>query len=203
MSRALLVVDIQNDFTEGGALAVAGGAEVARRVSAYLAEHRAEYALVLASRDWHNAEGDNGGHFAAPGEAPNFTTTWPVHCVAGTEGAEFHPALTLAPGDGYVYKGSGIPAYSLFEGVPGDAAGPLAAEPALPIAEYLREAGITGVDVVGIATDHCVRATALDARSAGLEVRVLSDLIAGVAPEPSRHALSELRAAGVLIEAAA
>ena len=95
MSRALLIVDVQNDFTEGGALAVAGGDDVASAVSDFLALHASEYDVIVASRDWHDAEGDNGGHFATDA-APDFAGTWPVHCVAGTEGAEYHPALSTA-----------------------------------------------------------------------------------------------------------
>ncbi|MCR2828585.1 isochorismatase family protein, partial [Microbacterium sp. zg.Y909] len=86
MGKALFIVDVQNDFTEGGALGVAGGDAVAVAISRHLAASADQYALIVASRDWHDADGDNGGHFAA-GE-PDFVDTWPVHCVAGTEGAE-------------------------------------------------------------------------------------------------------------------
>ncbi|WOF24094.1 isochorismatase family protein [Microbacterium betulae] len=185
MSRALLIVDVQNDFTEGGALGVAGGHAVAAGVTRHLAAHAGEYALVVASRDWHNADGDNGGHFAA-GE-PDFVDTWPVHCVAETSGAGYDPAFDTASVTHHVKKGQGRPAYSLFEGVTDDGG---------TVAELLAEHGIDSVDVVGIATDHCVRASALDAVGHGQHVRILTDLVAGVAAVPSEAALAELAHAG-------
>ncbi len=186
MTRALLIIDVQNDFTEGGALGVDGGAAVAAAITAHARSHAAEYALVVASRDWHDATGDNGGHFATDAP-PNFVTTWPVHCVAGSTGAEYHPAIDSSLIDVHVRKGQGVPAYSIFEGTT-DEGGTLVA--------LLDEHGIDAVDVVGIATDHCVRASALDALAAGRRVRVLSDLVAGVAPDPSAAALAEIVAAG-------
>ncbi|MFD1202907.1 isochorismatase family protein [Leucobacter albus] len=192
MSRALMIVDVQNDFTEGGALGVAGGAAIARGVTTLLRDERAaeQYALVIASRDWHDADGDNGGHFAAPGSEPDFAGTWPAHCVAGTVGAQYHPELDIDRIDVHVRKGMGEPAYSAFEGVAGDGRA---------LADVLREAGVTELDVVGIATDYCVRASALDAQEAGLRVRVRGDLIAGVAPDTSVAAIKELAAAGIEI----
>lgn len=189
MSRVLFIVDVQNDFTEGGALGVDGGAAVAAGVSALLAEHPDRYAHVVASRDWHDATGDNGGHFASDA-APDFAVTWPVHCVAGTSGAEYHPALRLDAVDVHVRKGMGQPAYSLFEGV---------TEGRETVRELLDAWGADEVDVVGIATDHCVRASALDALGAGRRVRLLRDLVAGVAPTSSAAALEELAAAGAEI----
>lgn len=189
MSRALLIVDVQNDFTEGGALAVEGGDAVASAVSTFLASHADDYQLIVASRDWHDAEGDNGGHFA---EAPDFVDTWPVHCVAGSPGAEYDPLLVTDAVTHHVRKGQGKPAYSMFEGTTdaGDTVGAL-----------LTAAGVLSADVVGIATDHCVRASALDAIAHGVQVRILTDLIAGVAPQPSDAALAELAHAGaVLVE---
>lgn len=185
MARALLVVDVQNDFTEGGALGVEGGKAVAQGVTAYLRAHRDAYDLVVASRDWHHGDDDNGGHFAAE---PDFVDTWPPHCVAGTPGAEYDPGLDVSLIDVHVRKGQGRPAYSAFEGTT-DGGGTLSA--------LLRERGVLDLDVVGIATDHCVRASALDADREGDRVRVLTDLVAGVAPEPSRAALDEFRAAGI------
>lgn len=187
MTRGLLIVDVQNDFTEGGALGVDGGAAVARRISDHIAAHRDEYALVAASRDWHDGANDNGGHFATDA-APDFTVTWPVHCVAGTDGAEYHPALDASAIEVHVKKGQGKPAYSAFEGVTDDGRS---------LAEVLAERGITDLDVVGIATDYCVRASALDALESGERVRVLTDLVAGVAPATSAAALDEFRAVGV------
>ncbi|PZU48722.1 MAG: nicotinamidase [Microbacterium sp.] len=193
MTRALFIVDVQNDFTEGGALAVAGGDAVAEAISAHLAAHAADYALIVASRDWHDPDSDNGGHIALEGD-PDFVDTWPAHCIAGTEGAEYDPGLDTASITHHVKKGQGKPAYSLFEGTTdaGETAG-----------ELLAGAGVTEADVVGIATDHCVRATALDAIAHGIHVRVLTDLVAGVAPEPSEAALAELAHAGADLVGAA
>ena len=193
MSAALFIVDVQNDFTEGGALGVAGGDAVAAGITRYLAAHASDYALILASRDWHDAEGDNGGHFAA-GE-PDFVNTWPVHCVAGSSGADYDPGLDTTAVTHHVKKGQGKPAYSLYEGVTDDGR---------TIAELLEEHGILDVDVVGIATDYCVRASALDAIAHGLRVRVLVDLVAGVAADSSDAALAELAHAGAeLVESGA
>lgn len=192
MSRALLIVDVQNDFTEGGALGVDGGSAVAKGVSALLRDERAaeQYSVVIASRDWHDPEGDNGGHFAPLGTEPDFAGTWPVHCVSGTSGAEYHPALTIDRIDVHIRKGMGEPAYSAFEGIAGDGR---------TLEAVLSEAGVTELDVVGIATDYCVRASALDARKLDMRVRVRGDLIAGVAPETSVAAIKELAAAGIEI----
>ncbi len=185
MSTALFIIDVQNDFTEGGALGVEGGTAVAAGVSGYLAEHPDRYDHVFASRDWHDADTDNGGHFSA---APDFVDTWPPHCVAGTAGAEYHPALETAAIDVHVRKGQGRPAYSIFEGTTDDGS---------TLQQKLVELGVDAVDVVGIATDYCVRASALDAAAFGLRTRVLSALTAGVAPESSVAALDELTAANV------
>lgn len=184
MSRALLIVDVQNDFTEGGALAVAGGDAVASAVSQLLADRAGDYVVIVASRDWHDADGDNGGHFA---DAPDFVDTWPVHCVAGTDGAEYDPLLVTDAVTHHVRKGQGSPAYSMFEGV---------TDEGRSVAEVLSSHGVTDADVVGIATDHCVRASALDAIAHGVHVRVLTDLTAGVGEETSEAALAELAHAG-------
>ena len=189
MSRARFIIDVQNDFTEGGALGVEGGAEVAARITDYLAEHGEGYDLVVASRDWHNPDDDNGGHFATDAE-PDFVTTWPKHCMADTPGAEYHPALDVSRVHAHIRKGQGVPAYSIFEGT--DDAGST-------IGDLLSRHGITDVDVVGLATDYCVRASALDALEHGQHVRVLYDLIAGVASETSEAALAELGHAGAAI----
>ena len=186
MTRALFIVDVQNDFTEGGALAVAGGDAVAAGVSAYLAAHAGDYDVIVASRDWHDPDSDNGGHIALGGE-PDFVDTWPVHCGAGTPGAADDPLLQAGAVTHHVRKGQGVPAYSLFEGT---------ADDGRTAAEILAEHGVTEADVTGIATDHCVRASALDAIAHGIHVRVLTDLVAGVAPEPSEAALAELAHAG-------
>ena len=190
MTRALFIIDVQNDFTEGGALGVEGGAAVAAGITRYLAAHPNLYDQVFASRDWHDADNDNGGHFATT-DAPDFVSSWPVHCVAGTAGAAYHPALdTLAVTVG-VRKGQGRPAYSIFEGVTDDGES---------LSQKLDDLGIDEVDVAGIATDYCVLASALDAVATGRTVRVLDDLIAGVDPASSALALERLAAAGVRIE---
>jgi len=180
--RALIIVDVQNDFCEGGSLPVAGGAAVAAGVSAYLDGHASEYGHVAATRDYHV---DPGAHFSSE---PDYLNSWPPHCVAGTPGASFHPDLDVARIEAVFSKGAHAAAYSGFEGT--DRAG-------TPLAAWLRERGVTDVDVAGLATDYCVRATALDAMREGLSARVLTTLIAGVAPGTSDKALTELRAAGV------
>lgn len=185
MTRALLIVDVQKDFTEGGALGVSGGHAVAEGITRHLAAHAADYTAIIASRDWHDATGDNGGHFARG--VPDFVDTWPVHCVADTTGAEYDPGLDTAAITHHVKKGQGRAAYSMFEGTT-DGGG--------TVMDLLADHGIESVDIVGIATDHCVRATALDALRYGQHVRVLSDLVAGVAPEPSEDSLAELVRAG-------
>jgi nicotinamidase/pyrazinamidase len=190
MTRALFIVDVQNDFTEGGALGVDGGAAVAAGISTYLAAHPDRYDTVFASRDWHDAGNDNGGHFATT-EPPDFVNTWPVHCVAGTPGAEYHPALETAGVAVHVRKGQGRPAYSIFEGTTEDGE---------TVPQKLDELGVDEVDVVGIATDYCVLASAIDALTSGRRVQVFSDLVAGVAAESSTTALEELAAAGASVQ---
>ncbi|MET9696041.1 isochorismatase family protein [Streptomyces sp. NPDC006529] len=189
MHRALIVVDVQNDFCEGGSLAVAGGADVAASITELIAQATPGYRHVVATRDHHV---DPGAHFARPPAEPDYETSWPVHCVAGTEGVGFHPNFAPAVASGAVAavfdKGAHDAAYSGFEG---------ADENGVTLADWLRDREVTEVDVVGIATDHCVRATALDAVRAGFDTRVLLDLTAGVAPGSTERALEELRTAGV------
>ena len=187
MTSALFIIDVQNDFTEGGALGVDGGNAVAAGIARLLAAHPERYDYVFASRDWHDADNDNGGHFA---EAPDFVDSWPPHCVAGTAGAEYHPALDASVIDVHVRKGQGKPAYSIFEGT---------TDGGETVPAALERLGITEVDVAGIATDYCVLASALDALESGRSVRVLTDLVAGVAPESSAAALDRLDAAGARI----
>lgn len=189
MTRALFIIDVQNDFTEGGSLGVAGGAAVAAGISRLLRRHPNRYDHVFASRDWHDADNDNGGHIS---EHPDYVATWPPHCIAGTPGAEYHPDLDTSAVDVHVEKGQGRPAYSIFEGTTGDGE---------TVADALDRLGVTDVDVAGIATDYCVRASALDAVAAGRTVRVLADLAAGVAADTSAAALVELEAAGADIVA--
>jgi nicotinamidase/pyrazinamidase len=190
MPRALIVVDVQNDFCPGGSLAVGEGDRVAADITQWLASGAERYDVVVASMDWHPPPGGPVpfDHFS---DAPDYAATWPPHCVQGTVGAELHPNLSLPDDVVLVRKGQEGAAYSGFEGH--DAAGS-------PLAEVLRNAQIDAVDVVGLATDYCVKATALDARSEGLPVRVLSGMVAGVAPDSTAQAVDELRAAGVHIE---
>jgi nicotinamidase/pyrazinamidase len=189
MARALLVIDVQNDFTEGGALGVDGGAAAAEAITDYLRAHPDRYEVVFASRDWHHGDDDNGGHFATDAE-PDFVTTWPPHCVGGTPGAEYHPAFDASLVDVHVKKGQGVPAYSIFEGTTEDGAS---------FPAELDRLGVTDVDVVGIATDYCVRASALDALAAGRRVTVLEDLVAAVDPVTGAQALVDLASAGAAV----
>lgn len=184
MSKALFIVDVQNDFTEGGALAVEGGDAVAERITRYLEAHAGEYAVIIASRDWHDGDNDNGGHFSSE---PDYVDSWPVHCVGGTEGAEYDPGLATGAITHHVKKGQGKPAYSAFEGVTDDG---------LTVAQILDEHGVIEADVTGLTTDYCVRTTARDAIEHGRHVRLFTDLMAGVAPASSDAALAELAHAG-------
>lgn len=184
--RALLIVDVQNDFTEGGALGCDGGAAVAAGISRFLSDHAGDYALIVASRDWHDADNDNGGHFATT-SPPDFVDTWPVHCVAGTQGADYHPDFDTSSVHVHVKKGQGIPSYSMFEGT---------TEDGQTVVDLLESHAITDVDVVGIATDYCVLASAKDALGGGRRVRVLTDLVAAVSPATGDAALEELRDRG-------
>jgi nicotinamidase/pyrazinamidase len=188
MTRALIVVDVQNDFCEGGSLAVSGGAEVAFRINGLVHSwHEAEpddreYAVVVATRDHHI---DPGEHFS---EEPDFVDSWPRHCVVGTDGAAFHPNLDPQPFDAVFLKGEHAAAYSGFEGQDADGTA---------LAAWLQAHDIGEVDICGIATDYCVVQSALDAIKAGFTTRVLTDYVAGVAPETTQAALEKLRVAGV------
>jgi nicotinamidase/pyrazinamidase len=190
MTRALLVVDVQNDFCEGGSLPVTGGAQVAHDISGLLHARAArapgapDYAHVVATKDHHV---DPGGHWS---HDPDFRDSWPVHCKVGTDGEAFHPNLDPQPFEAIFLKGEHQAAYSGFEGRASD--GTL-------LADWLRQRGVTEVDVCGIATDYCVRHTALDAVREGFATRVLTDLCAGVAEETARAALVELAEAGATV----
>ncbi len=182
-TRALVIVDVQNDFCEGGSLAVAGGAGVAAAITEHVHRHRDEYSAVAGTRDWHV---DPGAHFS---EQPDYVDSWPAHCVVGSDGAQSHPAVDTAAVQAWFTKGEHAAAYSGFEGHTGS----------IGLGAWLRMRDVSEVDVVGIATDHCVRATALDAARAGLSTTVLLDLTAGVAPDTTQRALQELRTAGVTL----
>ncbi|MDT5074180.1 MAG: nicotinamidase/pyrazinamidase [Mycobacterium sp.] len=180
--RALIVVDVQKDFCEGGSLAVDGAAAVAAGLSELLANH--DYDHVVATMDFHI---DPGSHFS---DEPDYRDSWPRHCVVGTEGVDFHPAFDPAAVEAVFTKGEHSAAYSGFEG---------ADESGTTLADWLRQRGVDAVDVVGIATDYCVKATAADAVTAGFATRVLLDLTAGVSPITTAEAVDSLRASGVAI----
>jgi nicotinamidase/pyrazinamidase len=190
VTRALIVVDVQNDFCEGGSLAVAGGARVAYRIGQLLHHWTSgdpkapDYAQVVATQDHHV---DPGAHFSA---TPDFKDSWPPHCVAGTDGVAFHPNLDPQPFAAIFRKGEHAAAYSGFEGHGPDGRS---------LTEWLRSHEVTDLDICGIATDHCVRATALDGVGNGFTVRVLDDLCAAVDPVTGQAAITEMRAAGVSI----
>ncbi len=182
MTRALIIVDVQNDFCEGGSLAVAGGAAVAAGISLVLDRAGDRWDHVVATRDWHI---DPGAHFSTH---PDFVESWPAHCVVGTNGSEFHPELNTSRIEAVFHKGEHAAAYSGFEGH---------TEDGQSLADWLRARSVTEVEVVGIATDHCVRATALDAVAAGFTTTVILELTAGVAQATTDAALEEFRAASV------
>ncbi len=182
MSRALIIVDVQNDFCEGGSLAVSGGAAVAAGISLVLDKAGDRWDHVVATKDWHI---DPGTHFS---EHPNYLDTWPAHCVVGSTGADFHPELATGRIEAVFHKGEHQAAYSGFEGHTEDGE---------TLAAWLRSRGVTEVEVVGIATDHCVRATALDAKKEGFDTTVVLELTAGVAEGTTAAALEEFRTAAI------
>jgi nicotinamidase/pyrazinamidase len=190
MAHALIVVDVQNDFCEGGSLPVAGGARVASDIGELLHHWTRKdpkapsYDVVVATKDHHV---DPGAHWASD---PDYVETWPVHCEAGTDGEAFHPNLDPQPFDAVFLKGERAAAYSGFEGRTSDG---------VDLTTWLRTHRVESVDVCGIATDHCVRATALDAASNGFATRVLTSLCAGVAPGTTEAAVAEMRSAGVTV----
>ncbi|XAS63019.1 isochorismatase family protein [Micrococcaceae bacterium Sec5.8] len=222
MSRALIIVDVQNDFCEGGTLAVTGGAELAGAISEYVDAHHGEFDHVVATQDWHI---DPGAHFS---DDPDYVDSWPKHCVAGTRGAELHPDLDTEYIQAYFRKGQFTAAYSGFEGLlaPDDAVptgerkpgampaspgssdstggmgGGLAAgdfaggEDAIGLDDWLQSHDVEDVVVVGIATDHCVKATALDGVQAGYSVTVVRDLTVGIADDLD-DAVAEMELGGV------
>jgi nicotinamidase/pyrazinamidase len=216
MARALIIVDVQNDFCEGGALPVEGGAALAAEISEYVDAHHGQFDHIVATQDWHI---EPGAHFS---EQPDFVDSWPPHCVAGTRGAELHPDLDTEYIQAYFRKGQFTAAYSGFEGLlapddavpagdrqpgslpvggPGDAdafgGGDFAAgEDAIGLDDWLQSHDVEEVVVVGIATDHCVKATALDAVQAGYSVTVPRGLTVGIA-EDLDDAFAEMELGGV------
>ena len=192
MNNALLVIDVQNDFCEGGALACAGGAAVAQKITDYLNSGKSNYDYVIASRDWHTPGELNDGHFPAYGNEPDFVKTWPLHCLAGSQGAEYHPSLDGTLIDIHIKKGQSANGYSIFDGTD---------ESGKSFAQVISDLEISSVDVVGIATDYCVRASALDSLKHGLNVKVITSLTAGVNSQSTEAAIDEMVDAGVRVVA--
>jgi len=190
MATALIIVDVQNDFCEGGSLAVAGGTDVAQRLGRVLGEWvdtlaaNRRWDFVVATRDHHV---DPGAHFS---DQPDYVDSWPPHCVVGTNGAEFSPSLTPRPFDAVFDKGEFAAAYSGFEGV----------EDGVPLGRWLASHDVDNVSVCGIATDYCVRATALDAADSGFSTRVLAAFTVGVAAGTTSDTWRDLSARGVAID---
>lgn len=209
--HALIIVDVQQDFCEGGTLAVEGGAQTAALITEYMNQCGDKYHVVATTRDWHI---DPGPHFS---ETPDYENTWPIHCVAGSPGAELHENLDTEEIVAEFLKGQYNDGYSGFDGVLGEPdsvrsqdgmAGPYGATAAAAAAtgdnsitmdDWLREHNVERITVVGIATDHCVRATAIDASDAGYEVRVLTNLTVGVSEDSIDAALDEMEDAGVML----
>jgi nicotinamidase/pyrazinamidase len=190
MAKALLVIDVQNDFCEGGALACEGGANVAAKITSFLENSKSNYDYVIASRDWHTPADSNDGHFAEAGSEPDYVNTWPVHCVADTSGAEYHPNLDQRLIDIHIRKGQNANGYSIFEGID---------ENGETYPELIKRLKISHVDIVGIATDYCVRASALDSVAQNLSTRVITSLTTGVSPASVESAIDEMVDAGVTV----
>jgi nicotinamidase/pyrazinamidase len=207
MAKALIIVDVQNDFCAGGALATDRGAKVASLISEYVEDNHHRYEAVVATQDWHI---DPGAHFS---DTPDFVDSWPVHCVANTEGAEIHPNLDTDYIEAYFRKGRYEAAYSGFEGLQAPEESVMTGEhepgatlddegPKTPLADWLDEHEIQDVDIVGIATDYCVLATAKDAVDAGYETRVLIDLTAPVHENKLDEIIAEMEDEGITVRQA-
>lgn len=207
MAKALIIVDVQNDFCAGGALATDRGAKVAALISEYVEDNHHRYEAVVATQDWHI---DPGTHFS---DTPDFVDSWPVHCVANTEGAEIHPNLDTDYIEAYFRKGRYEAAYSGFEGLQAPEESVMTGEhepgatlddegPKTPLADWLDEREIQDVDIVGIATDYCVLATAKDAVDAGYETRVLIDLTAPVHENKLDEIIAEMEDEGITVKQA-
>lgn len=207
MAKALIIVDVQNDFCAGGALATDRGAKVAALISEYVEDNHHRYEAVVATQDWHI---DPGAHFS---DTPDFVDSWPVHCVANTEGAEIHPNLDTDYIEAYFRKGRYEAAYSGFEGLQAPEESVMTGEhepgatlddegPKTPLADWLDEREIQDVDIVGIATDYCVLATAKDAVDAGYETRVLIDLTAPVHENKLDEIIAEMEDEGITVKQA-
>ncbi|MCI2186589.1 isochorismatase family protein [Bifidobacterium tibiigranuli] len=198
MSKALIVVDVQPTFCEGGELGVQGGNAVAERIAAFVSEHRGDYDYMATTQDWHI---EPGVHFS---EHPDFVDSWPPHGRASTTNAQLHPAIAALDIAHHFKKGQYSAAYSGFEGIedntdaiPSRDEVKAQEQAGHTLANALKAAGIDHVDVVGIAESHCVKATALDAKQLGYEVTVFSDLTVPVSPESGEAARAQMRKAGV------
>ena len=207
MTKALIIVDVQNDFCAGGALATDRGAKVASLISEYVEDNHHRYEAVVATQDWHI---DPGAHFS---DTPDFVDSWPVHCVANTEGAEIHPNLDTDYIEAYFRKGRYEAAYSGFEGLQAPEESVMTGEhepgatlddegPKTPLADWLDEHEIQDVDIVGIATDYCVLATAKDAVDAGYETHVLIDLTAPVHEDKLDEVIAKMEDEGITVKQA-
>lgn len=185
---AIVVVDVQNDFCEGGALAVAGGNEVAEAVADWvqnIPHEEDDVYTVVATQDWHINPKD---HFS---ETPDYVDTWPPHCEVGTRGAELHPALRDFEFDVVFHKGEWHAAYSGFEG--------WSKVPSQTLHTYLQAQNVEMVVVVGLAFDYCVAATAKDAARTGYRTVVLTNFTASVHPENNAKTMRELQESGVIV----
>lgn len=185
MTRALIIVDAQRDFCEGGSLPVQGGNEVCVRIANAVrslgkGEHLL-YQYIVGTKDFHIPGDSNGGHIS---HIPNYVSTWPEHCTQGTVGAMFHPEIADVAWGGFdavFYKGQGRPDYSGFQGK-----APSMYGEEIRLQEWLTDRHVTHLDVVGLATDHCVRATALDGIQLGYNVRIPKHLTAAVGGPEAR-----------------
>jgi nicotinamidase/pyrazinamidase len=191
MRNALLAIDLQADFVQGGSLPVPNGMPVCAMIARHIRHFKMEYQFVVASRDYHE---DPADHFS---ETPDFVNTWPAHCVIGTPGCAFVPPIANLVREKLIQtivnKGRHAAAYSAFEGL--DARGH-------DLLNVLKEERIDHIDICGLATDYCVRATALDARRNAFQVRVLVNLCGAVNEATGLQALEEMKAAGCQLQAA-
>lgn len=200
MNKALIIVDVQNDFVEGGSLAVQGGHKVAEELAQYVKQNYKNYATIITTQDWHI---NPGTHWVKENETPNFVETWPVHCEANTFGSQIVEPLADALGGIHlnhdfpiwrVVKGEYEAAYSGFDGHEFND------NENAKIGLILKDYNITELDIVGIATDYCVKATVFDALEQGYPVTVLKQFTAGVAEESTQVAFKEFDEKGVTVK---
>ena len=197
-AKALIVVDVQPTFCEGGELGVEGGNAVAERIADFVNAHRNDYAYIATTQDWHI---EPGRHFSA---TPDFVDTWPPHGIAGTDNAKLHPAISALGIKHHFKKGQYQAAYSGFEGIEDNTDRIQTREEFEDLVKAgntlehaLTQAGIDHVDVVGIAESHCVKETALDAKKLGYPTTVYTDLTVPVSEDQGAAARRELTAASI------